>query len=79
MLRTAGEGAARFTGQRRGLEEGFHGDGDTVLHTWLQVRDDHVVLVTKVQTELQHYRHAKNISTNTVSNSKIKEHFPPNI
>lgn len=70
MLRAAGEGAARFTGHRVGPEEGLHGDGDAVLHTGLQVRDDHVVLVTTVQTELQHLMHANNISRSNVYNVK---------
>lgn len=81
MLRTAGEGAARFTGHGRGREEGFHGDGDTVLHTWLQVGDDRVVLVTKSQTELQHHIMLRTLAQTMCrilkSNIRIFKHSPP--
>lgn len=54
MLRTAGEGALRSAGHGVGVEEHCHGDGDAVLHTWLQVLDDDIIFVRKTQPELQH-------------------------
>lgn len=54
MQRRAGEGTVRFTGDRVGVEERCHGEGHTVLHTWLQVRDHDLLFVRHNQSELQH-------------------------
>lgn len=51
--RRTGEGAAVFAGDAVLVYEGHEGDGDAVLHTWLQVRD-HDLLLVGIQFELKH-------------------------
>lgn len=71
MLRAAGEGAARSAAGRAAPEQHLHRDADAVLHTGLQVADQHVVLGTQGQVELQHVKHARNVSRSAGQVSQV--------